>query len=116
MRRMAISLTVAARDRVRSFLTADPAALGLRFGVSRSGCSGWGYKVDVVHEAGVDDVVFNADGIRIFVDAQSLPQVDGTEIDFVQQGLNAQFVFNNPNVTGGCGCGSSFTTDAEKAL
>ena len=62
-----------------------------------------------------DDQVFDADGIRIYVDAYSLTQVDGTEIDFVKQGLNEQFVFRNPNVAGECGCGSSFTTDADKA-
>ena len=110
---MSISLTESARTRIRGYLELDPTALGLRFGVSRSGCSGWGYKVEVAHAAGDGDVVFEDAGIRIFVDAASLPQVDGTRIDFVQQGLNAQFTFDNPNVTGGCGCGSSFTTSLE---
>ncbi len=111
---MAITLTDSARDRIRGYLDADPKALGLRFGVTRNGCSGWGYKVDMAREQGTDDVVFDADGVRIYVDAASLSQVDGTRIDFAQQGLNAQFTFDNPNVTGGCGCGSSFTTDAGK--
>jgi len=60
-------------------------------------------------------VVSEQDGVRIFVDADSLPMVDGTEIDFLKQGLNEQFVFRNPNVAGECGCGSSFTTDADRA-
>ena len=107
---MAITLTPLALERVQRFLQREPAALGLRFGVSRTGCSGWGYKVDMAREQGADDVVFDAGGVRIFVDAGSLPQVDGTRIDFVKQGLNEQFTFDNPNVTGGCGCGSSFTT------
>ena len=94
---------------------ADPAALGLRFGVSRTGCSGWGYKVDMARAAGDDDRVFEDQGVRIYVDAASLPLVDGTEIDFLKQGLNEQFVFRNPNVAGECGCGESFTTDADRA-
>ncbi|MCL6620339.1 MAG: iron-sulfur cluster assembly accessory protein [Thermomonas hydrothermalis] len=107
---MAITLSPAARERIRSYLNADPAALGLRFGVTRSGCSGWSYKVDMARTQAPDDHVFEDSGIRIFVDADSLPQVDGTCIDFVKQGVNEQFTFDNPNVTGGCGCGSSFTT------
>ena len=110
---MSISLSESARTRVQGFLALDPTALGLRFGVSRSGCSGWGYKVEVARNACEGDVVFEDAGVRIYVAASSLPQVDGTRIDYVQQGLNAQFTFDNPNVTGGCGCGSSFTTDAE---
>ena len=107
---MAILLTDTARDRILGYLDADPKAVGLRFGVSRSGCSGWGYKVDMAREQGADDVVFDAGGVRIFVDAGSLPLVDGTEIDFARQGLGEGFVFRNPNATDGCGCGESFTT------
>ncbi|MBW8850116.1 MAG: iron-sulfur cluster assembly accessory protein [Xanthomonadales bacterium] len=112
---MAISLAPAALDRIRGYLAADPAALGLRFGVRRTGCSGWGYAVDLARDRRDGDVVSEQDGIRIFVDAYSLPMVDGTEIDFLKQGLNEQFVFRNPNVAGECGCGSSFTTDADRA-
>ncbi|RZA20943.1 MAG: iron-sulfur cluster assembly accessory protein [Lysobacteraceae bacterium] len=112
---MAITLTAPAHARIRGYLDADPAAVGLRFGVARTGCSGWGYKVDMARVAGPDDTVFDADGIAIHVDADSLSLVDGTEIDFLKQGLNEQFVFRNPNVAGECGCGESFTTDADKA-
>ena len=112
---MAISLTPSAHARIRGYLDADPAALGLRFGVSKTGCSGWGYKADMAREKRVDDEVFDADGVHIFVDDDSLSLINGTEIDFVKQGLNEQFVFRNPNVAGECGCGSSFTTDADKA-
>ena len=111
---MAITLTESARARIRGYLDADPAALGLRFGVSRTGCSGWGYKVDMARSLAPGDTVFDADGIGIHVDADSLPLVDGTEIDFIKQGLNEQFVFRNPNVAGECGCGESFTTGADK--
>lgn len=112
---MAITLTDSARERIRGYLDADPAALGLRFGVARTGCSGWGYKVDMARTQAADDVVFDAEGVRIFVDADSLALVDGTAIDFLKQGLNEQFVFRNPNVAGECGCGESFTTDADRA-
>ena len=112
---MAVTLSESARLRIRGYLDADPAALGLRFGVSRTGCSGWGYKVDMARAAAADDQVFEDGGVRIYVDAASLPLVDGTEIDFLKQGLNEQFVFRNPNVAGECGCGESFTTDADRA-
>lgn len=112
---MAISLAPAALDRIRGYLAADPAALGLRFGVKRTGCSGWGYVVDLARDRRDGDAVSEQDGVRIFVDPDSLPLLDGTEIDFLKQGLNEQFVFRNPNVAGECGCGSSFTTDADRA-
>ena len=111
---MAITLTESAHARIRGYLDADPAAIGLRFGVSKTGCSGWGYKVDMARSEGEGDTVFDANGVRIYVDADSLALVDGTEIDFVKQGLNEQFLFRNPNVAGECGCGESFTTDADK--
>jgi iron-sulfur cluster assembly protein len=113
--RMSITLSESARARIRGYLDADPTALGLRFGVSRTGCSGWGYKVDMARAADAADRVFEDGGVRIYVDADSLPLVDGTEIDFLKQGLNEQFVFRNPNVAGECGCGESFTTDADRA-
>ena len=112
---MAILLTESAHARIRGYLDADPAAIGLRFGVARTGCSGWGYKVDMARDRNPDDTEFDAGGIGLHVDAASLPLVDGTEIDFIKQGLNEQFVFRNPNVAGECGCGESFTTDADKA-
>ena len=107
---MAITLTPAAHARVLQFVDRQPGALGLRFGVKRTGCSGWGYVTELVTQAGSDDTVFEQDGVRIFVDAHSLPLVDGTEIDFARQGLGEGFVFRNPNATDGCGCGESFTT------
>ena len=112
---MAVSLAPAALDRIRGYLAAAPGALGLRFGVKKTGCSGWGYVADLAKEQRADDTVFDVQGVRIYVDAESLSLVDGTEIDFLKQGLNEQFLFRNPNVAGECGCGSSFTTDADRA-
>lgn len=110
---MAITLTPAAQQRARQFLDSRPEAAGLRFGVKRTGCSGWGYEVDVAHAVAADDTVFEVDGVKVMVDAHSLPLVDGTRIDFVRQGLNQVFVFENPNAKAACGCGESFTTEAD---
>lgn len=106
-----IRLSDAAMQRVRHFLSSDDAAVGLRFGVKRTGCSGWGYAVDLAREQHEDDTVVEFDGVRVLIDAQSLPLVSGTEIDFVREGLNQQFVFRNPNAVAECGCGESFTTE-----
>jgi iron-sulfur cluster assembly protein len=108
---MSITLTEAAAERVRGYLDEQPGKTALRFGVRRTGCSGWAYAVDLA-EAGRDgDAVFEDRGITVLVDADSLALVDGTQIDFVKQGLGAQFLFRNPNVAAECGCGESFTVD-----
>ena len=106
---MSIQITAAASDRMRAFLVKAPDAAGVRFSVKRMGCSGFGYVVDLAESIGEDDKVLDIDGIRVVVDPKSLPLVDGTLIDFQRQGLNASFVFHNPNATGECGCGESFT-------
>ncbi len=111
---MAITLTPVALERVQRFV-AETGALGLRFGVTRTGCSGWGHMTDLAREQRADDTVFEQDGIKIFVDADSLPLVDGTRIDFGKQGLGEVFLFRNPNATAECGCGESFTTEADLA-
>jgi iron-sulfur cluster assembly protein len=110
---MSIHLTATAVERVKRYLAEQPGSVGLRFGVKRTGCSGWGYRVDMAREQGSDDRVFEQDGVRVLVDADSLALVDGTEIDFVRSGLNQQFVFRNPNAAAECGCGESFTTVAD---
>ena len=112
---MAITLTPAAHARVSQFVSRGNGALGLRFGVKRTGCSGWGYFTDLATDEQPGDAVFEQDGVRVYVDAASLPLVDGTQIDFAKQGLGEVFVFANPNAKAECGCGESFTTDAEKA-
>ena len=112
---MAVSLAPAALDRVRRYLSETPDALGLRFGVKRTGCSGWQHFADLAKDQREGDTVFEQDGVRIYVDPTSLPMVDGTEIDLVRQKLGEQFVFRNPNVRAECGCGESFTTDDDPA-
>lgn len=106
---MAIALTQSAADRVRSFLAARGQGIGLRLGVRKTGCSGFAYVVNYADEALPDDVVFEDRGVRIFVDRDSLTLIDGTTVDFVKQGLNEAFRFQNPNIKGECGCGESFS-------
>jgi iron-sulfur cluster assembly protein len=112
---MAVTLTSSAVARVRQFLADTPGGIGLRFGVKKSGCSGWAYLIEIATEAHAGEQVFEYEGVQLRVDANSLEQVDGTEIDFVTQGLNQQFVFRNPRVAAECGCGESFTTSEQAA-
>jgi iron-sulfur cluster assembly protein len=106
---MAISLTSAAAERMRSQLTSRGRGLGLRLGVKETGCSGFSYVLDFADEARPDDQVFEDHGVRVYVDRPSLALIDGTKVDFVREGLNESFRFENPNVKGECGCGESFT-------
>lgn len=112
---MAVTLTPSAVERVRQYLAETPGGVGLRFGVRKSGCSGWAYLIEIATDARSDERVFEQDGVSVRVDEASLAQVDDTVIDFVRDGLNQQFVFRNPRVTAECGCGESFTTTDEAA-
>jgi len=109
---MSIVLTDAAKTHVASFLAQSPDAIGLRVGVHKTGCSGWAYLVDLANELQDNDQVFIDQGIKLIVDEQALELIDGTEIDFVTEGLNKTFAFNNPKVTDLCGCGESFTINS----
>ena len=73
------------------------------------------YVADLARDEREGDTVFEFDGVKIYVDATSLPLVDGTEIDFAKQGLSETFTFRNPNAAAECGCGESFTTSADAA-
>jgi iron-sulfur cluster assembly protein len=106
---MAISMTPAAAERVRTFLHNRGKGLGLRVGVKTTGCSGLAYVLEFVDELNEDDQVFAQEDLKLIVDGKSLVYIDGTQLDFVKEGLNEGFQFNNPNVAGECGCGESFT-------
>ena len=106
---MSISLTPSAAERVRSYMASRGKGIGLRLGIKQTGCSGYAYVVSYADEVGAGDVVFDEAGFKVVVDAESLRYIDGTEIDFVRQGLNEAFKFRNPNVKGECGCGESFS-------
>lgn len=103
-----IHLTERAAAHVRSFLAKNTGGLGLRIGVKPSGCSGYQYVVQAVDKIDAQDQVFESCGIKLVTDQESLRFLDGTELDFVREGLNAGFKFNNPNVQATCGCGESF--------
>jgi iron-sulfur cluster assembly protein len=106
---MAILLTESAADRVRSHLQKRGAGLGLRVGIKKTGCSGFAYVVNYADEISPDDAVFEVRGVKVVVDRGSLPLIDGTLVDFVKQGLNEAFKFQNPKAKGECGCGESFS-------
>lgn len=106
---MAVSLTESAAERVRRHIAERGRGVGLRLGVKPSGCSGFSYVVDYADEVGQQDLVFDSHGVKVVVDRSHLPAVDGTQIDFVRQGLNETFHFDNPNVQAQCGCGESFS-------
>lgn len=105
---MAVTMSEAAAKHVANFITKRGKGIGLRLGVRTSGCSGMAYKLEFVDEVADEDEVFETHGLKIVVDPKSLPYIDGTELDFVREGLNEGFKFNNPNVKGECGCGESF--------
>ncbi len=106
---MAITLTDAAANRVTTFLENRGKGIGLRLGVKTSGCSGMAYVMEFVDDMDDTDVVFEDHGVKIIVDPKSLVYLDGTEMDYVKEGLNEGFKFINPNEKGACGCGESFT-------
>ncbi len=103
-----ISITEKAARHVTNYLTKRGKGIGLRFGVRTSGCSGMAYKLEFVDAINPDDHVFESHGVKVLVDPKSLPYIDGTELDFVREGLNEGFKFNNPNIKDQCGCGESF--------
>lgn len=105
---MAITLTQSAAAQVGKFLQKRGKGLGLRLGVRTSGCSGMAYKLEYADAANDDDTIFESQGVKVIVDAKSLPYLDGTELDFTREGLNEGFKFQNPNVKDQCGCGESF--------
>jgi len=109
---MAITLSQQAADHIKRFLSKSGEGKGLRLGVEKTGCSGWAYTVDPALEILASDKTFEDKGVTIVVDPQALALIDGSHVDFVQQGLNKNFVFDNPQVTEACGCGESFTIQA----
>ena len=105
---MALTLSPAAAKHVNKYLAKRGKGVGVRLGVKTTGCSGLAYKLEYVDEIAPEDVLFDTQGIMLMVDPKSVAYLDGTELDYVREGLNEGFKFNNPNERDKCGCGESF--------
>jgi iron-sulfur cluster assembly protein len=108
-----ISMSERAASHLRAQLAKHPRAVAVRLAVEPTGCSGFGYRVDHAEAIRDDDLVFESRGLRIAVDPASLPYIQGTTLDVVQEGLARRLRFDNPNARQTCGCGESFGTDAD---
>jgi iron-sulfur cluster assembly accessory protein len=106
-----ITVTNTAVTEVRKYMEENGAtdAAGLRIGVLPGGCSGFQYGLNIEDEAAEDDLIVEVNGLKLFVDPFSMQYLGGVEIDYVTTFQGSGFTFNNPNASGGCGCGSSFT-------
>ena len=111
-----ISLTARAASHVKSYLARQGRDTALRIAVKPTGCSGYQYVVEAAASINDTDQSFETNGVRIVVDSQSLPYLSGTELDYVREGLNEGFRFNNPNVQETCGCGESFTVSDQASV
>ena len=105
---MAVTMTERAARHIAGFLQKRGKGVGLRLGVRTTGCSGMAYKIEYADAMQPEDQTFEAHGVKILVDPKSLAYIDGTELDFVREGLNEGFRFNNPQEKNRCGCGESF--------
>ena len=105
---MAVTLNEAAARHVTRYLSRRGKGVGVRLGVKTTGCSGLAYKLEYADEQAPEDVVYESNGVTVLVDPKSLAYIDGTQLDFVREGLNEGFRFSNPNERDKCGCGESF--------
>ena len=106
-----MSLTTAATEKVQGFIEEHgvESEAGLRVAVLPGGCAGFQYGLNIEDEPESDDEILDIRGVKIFVDPFSAQYLEGIEIDYVTSVMGQGFTFNNPNASGGCGCGSSFT-------
>ena len=105
---MAITMTTAAEQHVVKHLQNRAKGIGVRLGVRTTGCSGLSYVLEFVDDAAAEDQIFECGDVVLVIDPKSLVYLDGTELDYVKEGLNEGFEFKNPNVKDACGCGESF--------
>lgn len=104
-----IALTDRAATHIKNYLAKTGGGIGLRLGVKPTGCSGYQYVVEAAGEVRDHDRTFESNGVKIVIDEQSFRYLAGTELDYIREGLNEGFRFNNPNVSETCGCGESFS-------
>lgn len=102
-----MTLTDAAAKRVNALMAANPNALGLKIGIKKGGCAGMEYTMAVAEQKGPHDEVIEQDGAIVLVEPAAIMYLLGTEMDYKTDKLSSQFVFNNPNQRGACGCGES---------
>lgn len=103
-----LTLTPTAAAHIRELVDKQPGMQGVRLGVKQTGCAGFGYVLATVSEPHNDDLLFEFDGAKLYVPLQAMPFIDGTEVDYVREGLNQIFKFHNPKAQNECGCGESF--------
>merc|ERR1711894_131118 len=103
------TLTPSAVEKVKQLVENKPNCLGLQIGVKKRGCNGLSYTLDYAQEKGKFSEEVSQDGVKIFIDSKAQLTLLGTEMDYSESKLSSEFVFNNPNITGTCGCGESFT-------
>lgn len=108
---MSLYVTEKAAQRIKKFIEMDPLAKGFKINIKKTGCSGWGYEVEIPHALADGDIVCEDKGVKLIASKDTLKLIEGTTIDFEQQGINHVFVYKNPKATGECGCGESFTTN-----
>jgi iron-sulfur cluster assembly protein len=109
-----VSLTDAAATKLRELTKEEPNDnIGLRVYVYSGGCSGYRYGMMLEDAPSAEDHVTTANGVRVYIDGNSVPLIQGSQIDYVDTLMGAGFTVNNPNAVSGCGCGSSFRTDAD---
>lgn len=109
---MTLNVTEQAAEEIKKFVSGEeglPETAGLRVRVVPGGCSGFQYSLNIEEESRPNDHVITSNGVRMFVDMFSAQYLNGVEIDYVTNVMGSGFTFKNPNATGGCGCGSSFT-------
>ena len=108
---MSISLTEVAARHVRQYADSRAQAfVGIRLAVRPSGCSGLAYVLEYAEDVKAGELTFESNGIKIITDPKSYAHIDGTVLDYVREGVQEGFKFNNPNVKSACGCGESFNT------
>jgi iron-sulfur cluster assembly protein len=103
-----LSVSAKAAAQIKKALLRRGSGVGLRVAVKTSGCSGYAYALEYADQLRDTDVVFESEDVTLIVDRQSLPLLDGTQLDWVREGLNEGFKFHNPNAKASCGCGESF--------
>lgn len=106
---MAISITENAAKQIKKQLKKRGSGIGLRLGVKKSGCSGYAYTIAYADQVDPEDEIFELHNVKILTTKADLNIIDGIELDYCREGINEAFRFNNPNVTGTCGCGESFS-------